>query len=50
MPNIRFNRSNKFSRSAVRAALKELLICLTKKLVLKTHWENELNKKNSNWY
>ena len=21
-----------------------------KKLVLKTHWGNELNKKNSNWY
>ena len=50
MPNIRFNRSNKFSRSAVRAALKELLICLIKKLVLKTHWGNELNLQNSNWY
>ena len=48
MPNIRFNRSNKFSRSAVRAALKELLICLIKKLVLKTHWGNELNLKKLN--
>ena len=32
------------------ACLLKPLICLIKKLVLKTHWGNELNKKKSNWY
>ena len=38
-------RIDNFDLFLFNACLLNRIICLIKKLVLKTHWENELNKK-----